>query len=356
MQRLIVVEENIGETRAGVVEKGRLVELHVERWSEIGERALENEIYRGRVVSVEPSLNAAFIDLGRGEPGFLPFGKAGRPKGFHQGAAVGVRIAREAYAEKGPNLALEEVEAGEAPELVREAPPLAVRLVKAFGEAEAVWADETEIDLEEAFEAALEAEAPAPGGGSLYFETTRALTAVDIDAGGRTAQGGAQALALALNTSAVKEAARQLRLRGLGGVIAIDCVHLRAQNDRKAVERELRQASRADRARIDIAPMSQFCVIELARQRRGRSLAETLLGPDGRPTMQTLALEALRRLEREGIADRRRRLALHAGARVHDWLEAAPFDWRAALAERLGPRFELQRAEGDPDRFEVKTL
>jgi Ribonuclease G/E len=355
MQRLIAVEENIGETRAGVFEKGRLVELHVERWSEAGTRALENEIYRGRVLSVEQSLNAAFIDLGRGKPGFLPFGKAGRPKGFHQGAAVGVRVAREAYAEKGPNLALEEVEPGEAPELVREAPPLAARLVKAFGEAEAVWADEEEIDLEEAFEAALEPDAPVPGGGGLYIETTRGMTTIDIDAGGRTAQGGAQALALALNISAVKEAARQLRLRGLGGVIAIDCVHLRAQNDRKAVERELRQASRSDRARIDIAPMSQFCVLELARQRRGRSLAETVLDASGRPTDETLALAALRRLEREGIADRRRKLVLRAGARAHDWLEAAPFEWRAALAERLGPRFELQRAEGDPDYFEVKT-
>ena len=357
MQRLIAVEESIGETRAGVVEKGRLVELHVERWSAAGARAIENEIYRGRVLSVDASLNAAFIDLGRGAPGFLPFGKAGRPKGFHQGLAVGVRVAREAHAEKGPNLALaKDVEPGEAPQCVEPAPALAVRLVKAFGEAEVMWSDEAEIDLDAAFEEALQPAAPVPGGGGLFIEPTRALTAIDIDSGGRTAQGGAQALALALNTSAVKEAARQMRLRGLGGIIAIDCAHMRAQTDRKQVEGALRQACRADRARIDVAPISQFCVLELARQRRGPSLADIMLDAAGAPSAETQALAALRRLEREGAADRRRRLILTAGEEIAAWLEDAPFDWEAALAERLGPRFDLV---ADPDRaprdFDVKT-
>ena len=112
MSRRILIEENIGETRAAVVDNGRVVELWLDRWSEAGQRVVEGEIYRGRVRRVEPALNAAFVDLGVGPEGFLPFGKAGRPKGFHEGAAIGVRIAREAYAEKGPNLALAEAGGG----------------------------------------------------------------------------------------------------------------------------------------------------------------------------------------------------------------------------------------------------
>ena len=341
MNRQILIEENVGETRAAVAENGRIVELHLDRWSEQGQRAVEGEVYRGRVRRVEPALNAAFVDIGVGEEGFLPFGKSGRPKGLHEGAAIGVRIAREAHAEKGPNLAMVEVEPGDAPECLEPAAILAQRLVKAYGDAEAVWADETDHDLEAVFEEALDPFAPVPGGGSLYIEQTRAMVTVDVDAEGRKGQGNAAQLAAALNVSAAKEAARQIRLRGLGGIAAIDFVHMRAQPDRKAVEQALRGAFKRDRAKVDVAPLSQFCVGELARQRRTRSLAEIQHDAHGRLSVETCALAALRRLQSEAMADRARRQVLEVGPDVHAWLDADAIGWQSAMTERIGPRFAL---------------
>ncbi len=43
MNRTILIEENIGETRAAVVENGRIVELHIERWSEQDGRAVDRK-------------------------------------------------------------------------------------------------------------------------------------------------------------------------------------------------------------------------------------------------------------------------------------------------------------------------
>jgi Ribonuclease G/E len=346
MNRQILVEDNIGETRAAVVENGRIVELYLDRWSEAGKRAVEGEVYRGRVRRVEPALNAAFVDLGVGDEGFLPFGKAGRPKGLYEGAAIGVRVAREAYADKGPNLALVEVEPGDAPECLEQASILAQRLVKAYGEADAVWADETDFDLEAEFDAVLDPQAPVPGGGSLYIETTRAMTTVDVDADGRKGQGNAAQLAVALNVSAAKEAARQARLRGLGGIIAIDFVHMRGQPDRKAVEQALRGAFKRDRAKVDIAPLSQFCIGELARQRRGRAIAEILTDQTGALSVESCALIALRRLMTEAISDRSRKQRLEVSPEVHAWLDADRIAWRAALTERIGPRFDLAENTG----------
>jgi len=345
MNRQILIEENIGETRAAVVENGRIVELHLERWSEAGTRAIENEVYRGRVKRVETALNAAFIDIGIGEEGFLPFGKAGRPKGFHEGAAIGVRIAREGYAEKGPNLALVEVEPGDAPECLVEAPILAQRLVRDFGDAEAVWADETDHDLDAAFDEAMTPHVPVPGGGSLYIEQARAMATIDVDADGRKGQGHAARLAQQLNVSAAKEAARQVRLRGLGGIIAIDFVHMRAQPDRKATEQALRQGFKRDRAKVDVAPLSQFCVGELARQRRGRALAEMLADETGALTVETCALAALREAARALGHSRRGGVQISAGAEVHAWLEADGIGWQGAWAERVGPLPHLERRE-----------
>lgn len=356
MNRQIIVEDTVGETRAGVVENGRLVELHVERWSEVETRAVEGEIYRGRVRAVDTALNAAFIDIGVGPDGFLPFGKAGRPKGFHEGAAIGVKIVREAQAEKGPNLARAEVDEGEAPECLTPAAPLAQRLVASFGDADAIWSDESAIDLAGAFEDALQPHVPIPGGGSLYIEPTRAMTTIDVDADGRKGQGNTLKLIESLNVSAAKEAARQVRLRGLGGIVAIDFVQMRQIPLRKTVEQALRGGFRGDRAKVDVAPLSQFCVGELARQKRQRSLREIYLDDTGRFSVETCAIAALRRLEAEGRADRRRRLTLAVSPEVSDWLNAAQIDWRGALTERLGPRFEIEsRADWSRDRCEVST-
>lgn len=356
MNRTILIEENIGETRAAVVENGRIVELHLERWSEQNRRAVEGEVYRGRVRKVEMALNAAFVDLGVGEEGFLPFGKSGRPKGMHEGAAVKVRIAREAYDEKGPNLALIALEDGAAPECLEPAPILAQRLVRAFGDAEAVWADESELDLDEAFDEALSPSVAIPGGGSLYIEQTRALVAIDVDADGRKAQGNAAKLSQQLNMSAAKEAARQVRLRGLGGLVAIDFVHMRAQPDRKATEQALRQAFRRDRAKVDVAPLSQFCIGELARQRRGRSLAELVLDKRGEPTVETEALRALREAVVALSHSRKASVTVKAGEAVFAWLEGDQIGWREAWAERLGPLPVLQRDDAAaPRAFSVRA-
>ena len=56
------------ESRVAIVEDGTLQELYVER------NSLENyvgNIYKGRVVNIEPSIQAAFVDFGVGRNGFL---------------------------------------------------------------------------------------------------------------------------------------------------------------------------------------------------------------------------------------------------------------------------------------------
>ena len=75
-----------------------------------------------------------------------------------------------------------------------------------------------------AFENALEPSVTLIGGGRLHIERTRAMTVMDIDTAGRVSKGSAGARALDLNRTAVNEAARQIGLRGLGGLFVLDCV------------------------------------------------------------------------------------------------------------------------------------
>jgi ribonuclease E len=56
------------ECRIAVLENGVLEELYTERASQ---NNFVGNIYRGRIVNLEPSIQAAFVDFGVGRNGFL---------------------------------------------------------------------------------------------------------------------------------------------------------------------------------------------------------------------------------------------------------------------------------------------
>src|SRR3954467_14875963 len=56
------------ECRIAIVEDGQLEELYVERTSQ---ESYVGNIYKGRIVNIEPSIQAAFVDFGVGRNGFL---------------------------------------------------------------------------------------------------------------------------------------------------------------------------------------------------------------------------------------------------------------------------------------------
>lgn len=335
----------VGETRLALVQAGRPVALRSWRWSEEGRRARHGELYAARVIKVDRARRGAFLDLGLSEEtGFLPLDSQGRarprvgaPKALREGGRIAAEVTREAARGKGPVLVLLEERAetpgrlqpAEADALLREAAPARSEVRRA---------------LDEAFEAAAARLAPLPGGGVLSIEPTSALTAIDVDAGGREPKGDSDRFVRELNLAAAAEAMRQLRLRNLGGLVVIDFVSMRRQEDRRAVEVALREAAKADPWGAQIAPMSRFGLIELSRPQTLRPVAETLLGQDGEPTIETTALLALRELEREAAAGRGRPVILRAHPSVIAWLQGQTIHWREALSRRIGARFTLEAA------------
>src|SRR5690606_27950138 len=123
-------------------------------------------------------------------------------------------------------------------------------------------------DIPDALPDLLAPELGLPSGGSIMIEPTRALTAIDVDAG------SARDPALA-NREAATAIARQLRLRNIGGIVVIDFISTARNAARERLLRDLRDALADDPARLRGADrVSPLGLVELARQRRGRSLAE----------------------------------------------------------------------------------
>ncbi len=109
-------------------------------------------------------------------------------------------------------------------------------------------------------------------GASLIIEHTEACHVIDVNSGNRKREKNQEENALQTNLEAVKEVARQLRLRDLGGIIVIDFIDMRQKENRQRVFNEFKAALKKDRARSTVLPISKFGLIQVTRQRLKPSL------------------------------------------------------------------------------------
>ena len=130
-------------------------------------------------------------------------------------------------------------------------------------------------------------------GGYLVINPTEALVSIDINSGKSIKQKNVESTALDTNLEAAEEIARQIKIRDLSGLIIIDFIDMLSFNNRKQVERKLKERCRNDRARIQIGRISNFGLLEMSRQR----LRESNIKWSIRLTNETLALKVLKLIE-----------------------------------------------------------
>ena len=162
--------------------------------------------------------------------------------------------------------------------------------------------------LEERIEKIYEKRVELKSGGSIVIEQTEALVAIDVNSGKFKDEKDPEETALKTNVEAAAEIARQLRLRDLGGLIINDFIDMRDARRRREVERAFKDAMKNDRARVRVARMSPFCMIEMTRQRVGPSLRSTAYeacptcdGAGFVKTIESMGLKLLREI-RLGLA------------------------------------------------------
>lgn len=162
----------------------------------------------------------------------------------------------------------------------------------------------TKYQLEDQIATIFENRVPLKSGGSIVIEQTEALVAIDVNSGKATRERDLEKTAVITNLDAAEEVARQIRLRDLGGLIVVDFIDMREIKNRNAVERALREHVKRDKARVKIGRISQFGLLEMARQRLAPSIELGSLLPcpycKGKgltPSTETLAVRFLRQLK-----------------------------------------------------------
>lgn len=115
---------------------------------------------------------------------------------------------------------------------------------------------------------------PLKSGGYLVINQTEALVAIDVNSGRATKERNVEQTAFKTNMEAAEEAARQLRLRDLAGLVVIDFIDMDEGKNNRTVERVLKDALSSDRARIQMGRISPFGLMEISRQRRRLGVIE----------------------------------------------------------------------------------
>ncbi|MBU1880446.1 Rne/Rng family ribonuclease, partial [bacterium] len=158
------------------------------------------------------------------------------------------------------------------------------------------------------------------GGGSLVIDPTEAMTVVDVNSGRFMGKKDHEENSLKINLRAARELCSQLRLRDIGGLIVVDFIDLLEENNRRKVFDEMKKGLRRDRAKTDIAAISQFGILEMTRQRLRPALlftfnepCPTCKGTGMVPSLETTVTRLERWISRfkAGTRDLRVKLTVH---------------------------------------------
>ena len=167
------------------------------------------------------------------------------------------------------------------------------------------------FQIESQIETAFEHEVKLQSGGSVVIDPTEALVSIDINSARATKGADIEETALNTNLEAAEEVARQLRLRDVGGLIVIDFIDMVSARNQRAVEAKVREALKADRARVQTSQISRFGLMEMSRQRLRPSLDDLTtevcprcLGQGRIRDIKSLALTILRVVEEESLKQR----------------------------------------------------
>lgn len=145
-------------------------------------------------------------------------------------------------------------------------------------------------------------------GGYLVINPTEALVSIDVNSGRATKEKDLEETALKTNLEAADEIAKQLRMRNLAGLVVVDFIDMDDPKNNIAVEKRMKEAMKSDRARVQIAKMSIFGLLEISRQRMHSSFFESnyqvcpyCQGKGLVRTMESSAVMVLRAIEEEGL-------------------------------------------------------
>ena len=168
----------------------------------------------------------------------------------------------------------------------------------------------TRYGIESQIESAFLRDVKLPSGGSIVIEETEAMVTIDVNSAKDTKGGNIEQTAFNTNREAAIEIARQLRLRDIGGLIAIDFIDMMSNENQQKIVDTFKEETTSDKARVQFNRISRFGILEVSRQRLRPSLNESSQivcpqchGQGSIRSVESLGLLLLRLIQQESLHD-----------------------------------------------------
>ncbi|PGS09711.1 Rne/Rng family ribonuclease [Bacillus pseudomycoides] len=114
-------------------------------------------------------------------------------------------------------------------------------------------------------------------GSYLIIEQMETMTVIDVNTGKFTGKQNLQDTVLRTNEIAAEEIARQLRLRDIGGMILIDFINMKKEENKEKVRERLISSLQRDRTYTRVLRFTELGILEMTRKRKKHSLRDVLL-------------------------------------------------------------------------------
>lgn len=103
-------------------------------------------------------------------------------------------------------------------------------------------------------------------GGFITIDKTEALTAIDVNTGKFTGNKDLEQTIFIVNKEATLEIAKQIRLRDIGGIIIIDYIDMKNENNKKSIQNLLQEKLKEDRSKTQVEGFTRLDLMELTRK------------------------------------------------------------------------------------------
>lgn len=193
-----------------------------------------------------------------------------------------------------------------------------------------------------------------PSGGSIVIDQTEAMVVVDVNSGKSITTGEDQheQNAFLTNMEAIREIARQIRLRDIGGMVLIDMIDVKRQKNKKKLLDEMRKELSKDRAKTMVYPLTQLSIMQITRQRINQNIGEKISEEcpmcqgSGRVTSKGVVSNALERwLKNFRIHSREFRLILHVHPHLATYLTEGTISRLSRLMIKYFVKIKVQQSD-----------
>lgn len=215
--------------------------------------------------------------------------EGGGPKVLHQDSDLLIRVIREHLSSDTRRVEIDDSEAHKrVVAYLRSVDPDLVSRVRRYDNPIALF---ERFHVDDQVKKALKRRVPLPSGGHLVFDTTEALTVVDVNTGRFVGRSNLEDTILQNNLEAAEAIGRQLRLRDIGGIIVVDFIDMTQEANQRKVLNRLKTVLARDKTRTEAFDVSRLGLVEMTRKNVSAGLLESFSEPCGHCSGQGLIVQ-----------------------------------------------------------------